>query len=127
MPMKNPVHPGALAEANLDELNLSVAEAAKVMKITRQQLYNVMRGASGDTVEWIMHGMPPANQLPPGLRVGLQRAAQLLAQANPSLAAIHLIRVSVMAADETGDGEHVIRWIPVVLEAPSTATLPAAP
>ena len=28
MPMKNPVHPGALAKANLDELNLSVAEAA---------------------------------------------------------------------------------------------------
>ncbi len=29
MPMKNPVHPGALAKANLDELNVSVAEAAK--------------------------------------------------------------------------------------------------
>jgi len=36
MPMKNPVHPGALAKSNLDELNLSVAEAAKTMKITRQ-------------------------------------------------------------------------------------------
>jgi antitoxin HigA-1 len=43
MPMKNPVHPGALAKANLDELNLSVAEAAKTMKITRRQLHNVMR------------------------------------------------------------------------------------
>ena len=39
MPMKNPVHPGALAKANLDELKLSVAEAAKAMKITRQQLH----------------------------------------------------------------------------------------
>jgi hypothetical protein len=29
LPMKNPVHPGMLAKANLDELNLSVAEAAK--------------------------------------------------------------------------------------------------
>jgi hypothetical protein len=37
MPMKNPVHPGALAKANLNELNLSVAAAAKTMKITRQQ------------------------------------------------------------------------------------------
>jgi addiction module HigA family antidote len=46
MPMKNPVHPGALAKANLDELNLSVAEAAKTMKITRQQLHNVMQGRS---------------------------------------------------------------------------------
>jgi len=42
MPMKNPVHPSALAKANLDELNLSVAETAKTMKITRQQLHNVM-------------------------------------------------------------------------------------
>jgi addiction module HigA family antidote len=46
MPMKNPVHPGALAKANLDELNLSVAAAAKTMRITRQQLYNVTRGKS---------------------------------------------------------------------------------
>ena len=49
MPMKNPVHPGALAKANLDELNLSVAEAAKTMKITRQQLHNVMQGRSALT------------------------------------------------------------------------------
>jgi addiction module HigA family antidote len=46
MPMKNPVHPGALAKANLDELNVSVAEAAKTMKITRQQLHNVTQGRS---------------------------------------------------------------------------------
>lgn len=46
MPMKTPVHPGALAKANLDELNVSVAEAAKTMKITRQQLHNVLRGKS---------------------------------------------------------------------------------
>ena len=51
MPMKNPVHPGALAKANLDELNLSVAEAAKAMKITRQQLHNVMQGRSAVTPE----------------------------------------------------------------------------
>jgi len=29
-------------EANLEELGVSVAEAAKAMKVTRQQLYNVM-------------------------------------------------------------------------------------
>jgi addiction module HigA family antidote len=44
--MKNPAHPGKLVEANLEELGLSVAEAAKAMKVTRQQLYNVMRGKS---------------------------------------------------------------------------------
>lgn len=46
MMMKDPVHPGKLVEANLEELGLSVAEAAKAMKVTRQQLYNVMRGKS---------------------------------------------------------------------------------
>lgn len=46
MVMKNPVHPGKLVEANLEELGLSVAEAAKAMKVTRQQLYNVIRGKS---------------------------------------------------------------------------------
>ena len=49
MPMKNPVHQGALAKANLDELNLSVAEAAKAMRVTRQQLHNVMQGRSAVT------------------------------------------------------------------------------
>jgi addiction module HigA family antidote len=49
MPMKNPVHPGTLAKANLDELNLSVAEAAKAMRVTRQQLHNVMQGRSAVT------------------------------------------------------------------------------
>jgi len=47
--MKNPVHPGALAKANLEELKLSVAEAAKTMGITRQQLYNVTQGRSAVT------------------------------------------------------------------------------
>jgi addiction module HigA family antidote len=46
MMMKNPVHPGKLIEANLEELGLSVAEAATAMKVTRQQLYNVLRGKS---------------------------------------------------------------------------------
>jgi len=49
--MKNPVHPGALAKANLEELNLSVTVAAKAMKITRQQLHNVIQGRSVVTPE----------------------------------------------------------------------------
>ncbi len=49
MPMKNPVHPGELAKANLAELSLSVAEAAKTMHITRQQLHNVLQGRSAVT------------------------------------------------------------------------------
>ena len=34
--MNDPVHPGKLIEANLEELELSVAEAAAAMKVTRQ-------------------------------------------------------------------------------------------
>ncbi len=51
MQMKNPVHPGALAKANLDDLGLSVAEAAKTMQVTRQQLHNVTQGRSAVSPE----------------------------------------------------------------------------
>ena len=49
MSMMNPVHPGALAKANFEELNLSAAEAAKTLKITRRQLHNVTQGRSAVT------------------------------------------------------------------------------
>ena len=42
MPMKNPSHPGRLIKADLEELGLSVAEAAKGLGVTRQQLYRVI-------------------------------------------------------------------------------------
>ena len=51
MRMKNPVHPGALAKANLEELGLSVAVAAKAMRVTRQQLYNVIQARSAVSPE----------------------------------------------------------------------------
>jgi hypothetical protein len=43
MRMKNPAHPGELVEANPNELGLSVAEAAKTIGVTCQQLYNVIK------------------------------------------------------------------------------------
>jgi addiction module HigA family antidote len=51
MRMKNPVHPGKLVKANLEELGLSVAAAAKALGVTRQQLYNVIGGKSAVTPE----------------------------------------------------------------------------
>ena len=51
MPMKNPVHPDALAKANFDELDLSVGEAAKAMKVARQRLHNVIQGRSAVSPE----------------------------------------------------------------------------
>jgi addiction module HigA family antidote len=51
MPMKNPPHPGELLKDNVDELGISIAEAAKGLGVTRQQLYNVINGKSGITPE----------------------------------------------------------------------------
>jgi addiction module HigA family antidote len=51
MAMKNPPHPGELVRENLEDLGLSVAEAAAGLGITRQQLYNVIKGKSGVTPE----------------------------------------------------------------------------
>ncbi len=51
MEMKNPVHQGLLVRECLDDLGLSVAEAAEVLGITRQQLYNVIAGRGNVTTE----------------------------------------------------------------------------
>ncbi len=49
--MKNPMHPGELVRVNLEELALSVVEAAKDLHITRQQLHNVIGGRSAVSPE----------------------------------------------------------------------------
>jgi addiction module HigA family antidote len=51
MAMKNPAHPGSLIRDNIEELSLSVADAAKGLGVTRQQLYKVMKGESAVTPE----------------------------------------------------------------------------
>ena len=51
MDMKNPAHPGELVKECLDDLGLSVAEAAKGLGITRQQLHNIIAGRSSVTPE----------------------------------------------------------------------------
>jgi addiction module HigA family antidote len=49
--MKNPVHPGELVKANLEELGISVADAALAIGVTRQQLHNVIAGKSAVSPE----------------------------------------------------------------------------
>jgi antitoxin HigA-1 len=49
--MKNPPHPGQGLRDEIDELGLSVAEAAKALGVTRQQLYRVVSGGCGITPE----------------------------------------------------------------------------
>jgi antitoxin HigA-1 len=51
MPLKKPAHPGRLLADDLEALGLSVAEAAKGLGVTRQQLYNVVSGRSGISAE----------------------------------------------------------------------------
>jgi addiction module HigA family antidote len=51
MEMKNPVHPGLLVKECLDDLGLTVADAAAALHITRQQLHNIVAGRSGVTPE----------------------------------------------------------------------------
>ena len=51
MDMKNPVHPGLLVKECLDDLGLSVAEAALGLGITRQQLHKIIAGNSSVTPE----------------------------------------------------------------------------
>jgi addiction module HigA family antidote len=49
--MKNPIHPGLLVKECLDDLGLTVAEAAAALHITRQQLHNIVAGRSKVTPE----------------------------------------------------------------------------
>lgn len=49
--MKNPPHPGHLVKGELDELGVSIAEAAANLGITRQQLYRVTKGESAISPE----------------------------------------------------------------------------
>jgi addiction module HigA family antidote len=44
--MKNPPHPGLGLRDDLEALGLSVAGAAVGLGVTRQQLYNVLKGKS---------------------------------------------------------------------------------
>lgn len=51
MSRMNPAHPGLLVKECLDDLGLSVAEAASGIGVTRQQLHNVISGRSAVTPE----------------------------------------------------------------------------
>ena len=51
MRMKNPPHPGRGLKEEIDFLGLTVAEAAKGLGVTRQQLYRVIKGECAITPE----------------------------------------------------------------------------
>jgi addiction module HigA family antidote len=52
MRMHNPPHPGEIIKADcLDPLELSVTEGAKVLRVTRQTLSNLVNGRAGVSPE----------------------------------------------------------------------------
>jgi antitoxin HigA-1 len=51
MDMKNPPHPGQLIGDSLNELGVTIVDAAKALGITRQQLHNLIAGRSAITPE----------------------------------------------------------------------------
>jgi antitoxin HigA-1 len=51
MDMKNPPHPGEMIGDSLEELGVSISEAAKSLGISRQQLHNLIAGRSAITTE----------------------------------------------------------------------------
>lgn len=51
MPMKNPPHPGRGLKDDLEELGLSVAQAARALGVTRAQVYRVVSGESAISPE----------------------------------------------------------------------------
>lgn len=52
--MKNPPHPGQGLKDEAEALGLSVAEFAKALGVTRQQLYRVINGDCGISPEMAM-------------------------------------------------------------------------
>lgn len=51
MAMKTPPHPGRLVKGAMDELDLSVAEGADALGISRAQLHRVVAGESSVSAE----------------------------------------------------------------------------
>ena len=88
MPMKNPPHPGRLVKENIEDLRLSVADAAQGLGITRQQLYNVISGKSAITPE--MAAARPLGVLSPAeMAVRLEKAIGSTADAWLRMQAAH--------------------------------------
>ena len=47
MPMKRPVHPGRIVRGTIDDLGLTVTDAAHVLNVSRPALSSLLNGRSG--------------------------------------------------------------------------------
>jgi antitoxin HigA-1 len=74
---REPTHPGELIRETIEEhLDLTVAEAARRMEITRQALYDVMRGETRVTAEMALRFSKLAGGTPE-LLLAMQNAHDL--------------------------------------------------
>ena len=90
MPMKNPAHPGRAVRGCLDELNLSVTDAAAVLDETRPMLSRVINGKSAISPEMSLR-LSKAFGSTPEMWLRMQTAYDL-AQARLNEDAIRVIR-----------------------------------
>jgi antitoxin HigA-1 len=51
MPMKKPVHPGRIVKGSMNELGLSVTDAAKVLGVTRPTISKLVNGRASVSPE----------------------------------------------------------------------------
>lgn len=51
MPMKSPPHPGRIIKTSLEDLSLTVTEAAEVLGVTRSHLSKLLNGKVGISPE----------------------------------------------------------------------------
>ena len=51
MPMKNPVHPGRIVRGAIDDLGLSVTDAAHMLNVSRPALSRLLNGRSNVSSE----------------------------------------------------------------------------
>ena len=77
--MKNPVHPGRIVRHDcLEALGLSVAQAAKILGVTRQALNSIVNGKSGISPEMSIR-LAKAFGSTPETWLGMQLAYDLAA------------------------------------------------
>jgi antitoxin HigA-1 len=86
MAMKNPPHPGRLVRDEIEELGLTITEAASGLGVSRQQLHRVLNGKCAVSAEMAVR-LEKA--------IGSSADAWLRMQTNYDLAQIHPRRIKV--------------------------------
>lgn len=96
MPMNNPPHPGGVVKDCIDDLGLSVTDAARVLDVTRPTLSRVINGRSAISPEMAIR-LSKAFGSTPEMWLRMQTAYDL-AQARLHADAIHVQRYDPLSS-----------------------------